>query len=278
VNGWIKLHRKLLKNPIFYKPELLQLFIYCLLTAGHEEQKILFNGKEEVVPIGSFITGRKALSAMLKQSENKIRQNLKILENCSIIERKVTNKFTLIKIVNYYSYQTSDNENHQQITNKSPTNHQQITTNKNIRTKELKNKELKHISDSPPLFSPDFERFWQSYPNFNRNKKGAYKNYQACLKGESRLNKATPEHLLRSAKRYADEVKGKDKQFVLHASTFLGPAERWVEYDKPLTCMSGEIRDDVDINDFRIEGGPTIDIKAYERARRGLDPYTPKPD
>ena len=120
MNGWIKLHRKLLKNPIFYKPELLQLFIYCLLTAGHEEQKIIMNGREEFVPIGSFITGRKVLSAMLKQSENKIRQNLKILESCSIIERKITNKFTLIKIVNYWSYQTSDNENHQQITNKSP--------------------------------------------------------------------------------------------------------------------------------------------------------------
>ena len=120
------------------------------------------NGREEVVPIGSFITGRKVLSAMLKQSENKIRQNLKILESCSIIERKITNKFTLIKIVNYWSYQTSDNENHQQITNKSPTNHQQITTNKNIRTKEIKNKELKHICESSDSYTPEFEEFYKT--------------------------------------------------------------------------------------------------------------------
>jgi hypothetical protein len=276
VNGWIKLHRKVIDNPIFDKPELFKLFVYCLLAAGHEEKKIIWNGKEEILPKGSFITGREKLSKELKQSESMVRRNLKILENISVITRKSTNKYTVINVVNYGIYQGSDLEIDQPATNQRPTSDQPATTNKNY--KNYKNKELKHISDSPPLFSPDFERFWQSYPNFNRNKKGAYKNYQACLKGESRLNKATPEHLLRSAKRYADEVKGKDKQFVLHASTFLGPAERWVEYDKPLTCMSGEIRDDVDINDFRIEGGPTIDIKAYERARRGLDPYTPKPD
>ena len=277
MNGWIKLHRKLLKNPIFYKPELLQLFIYCLLSAGHEEQRILWNGKEQVIPVGSFITGRKVLSLELGQTENKIRQNLKLLESCSIIERKTTNKFTLVKIANYCSYQTTESENHQQITNKSPTNHQQITTNKNLRTKELKNKELKHMCDSPDLYSPDFETFWKAYPN-NKNKKGAYKNYLATLKGDSRLHKATPEQILRAAKNYAKEVGGKEKQYVLHASTFLGPTtERWFEYDKPITNSNGEIlRDDVDKNDFMIGGGPDIDYKAYERARRGYDPYTPK--
>lgn len=278
MNGWIKLHRKIIDNPVFDNPDLFHLFVYCLIAANHNPTMIVWNGEEKNMERGSFITGRKSLSEKLKQSESKIYRNLKTLEKLNIITQKSNNRFTLINVVNYCNYQGSEFENEQQMNNQRTTNEQQMNTVKNIRTKELKNKELKHISDSPPLFSPDFERFWQSYPNFNRNKKGAYKNYQACLKGESRLNKATPEHLLRSAKRYADEVKGKDKQFVLHASTFLGPAERWVEYDKPLTCMSGEIRDDVDINDFRIEGGPTIDIKAYERARRGLDPYTPKPD
>ena len=115
-----------------------------------------------------------------------------------------------------------------------------------------------------------------AYPN-SKNKKGAYKTYLAALKGDSRINKATPEQLLRSAKRYAEEVKGKDQQYILHASTFLGPSERWHEYDKPLLNMNGqELRDDVDKNDFRIGGGPEIDYIKYERARRGIDPYTPK--
>ena len=131
VNGWIKLHRKLLKNPIFYKPELLQLFIYCLLSAGHEEQRILWNGKEQIIPVGSFITGRKVLSLELGQTENKIRQNLKLLESCSIIERKIHQQV--------YPYKDSQllvlsNLQNPKITNKSPTNHQQIT-NKSPQTR-----------------------------------------------------------------------------------------------------------------------------------------------
>ena len=42
-NGWIMLYRKLIDNPIFLKPELLQLWVYCLLKANHKENKIIFN-------------------------------------------------------------------------------------------------------------------------------------------------------------------------------------------------------------------------------------------
>lgn len=271
MNGWIKLHRKLLKNPIFYKPELLQLFIYCLLTAGHEEKRIIFNGKEEIIPKGSFIAGRKALAKNLKQSESMIYRNLKILADISIISQKSNNRFTLINVVNYSTYQGVESDNEQLANNKRTTSeHKQ-------ELKELKElKDIKHMCVSPDLYPPDFEEFWKAYPN-SKNKKGAYKTYLACLKGDSRINKATTEQLLRSAKRYAEEVNGKDPQYILHASTFLGPSERWAEYDKPQVNMNGEIlRDDVDKNDFKIGGGPDIDYKAYERARRGYDPYTPK--
>lgn len=136
-----------------------------------------------------------------------------------------------------------------------------------------RSKDKKHlcVSDS---YSPDFEEFWKQYPNFNRDKKGTFKAYQATLKGASRINKATPEQLLRAARRYSEEVRDKDKQYILHGTTFLGSSERWAEYDKPLTNMNGEIlRDDVSIEDFMIDGSP--DYKAYERAKRGYEPYTP---
>ena len=165
-------------------------------------------------------------------------------------------------------------EPYERNTNVIRTNNERNTSHIHIQN-HIKDKELKHmcVSDS---YSSDFETFWKAYPN-NKNKKGAYKNYQAALKGDSRINKATPEQLLRSAKRYAEEVKGKDPQYVLHATTFLGPQERWFEYDKPITNSNGEVlRDDVDKNDFLKGDGVEVDYKAYERARRGYDPYTPK--
>ena len=247
------------------------------MSANYEEKRILWNDKEQIIPRGSFITGRKRLAEDTKQAETTIYRNLKILSNLGMISLKTNNRFTLIEVVNYCNYQVSDSESEQQMDNKRTTDGQQVDTTKKLKNiKNIKNKELKHMCDSPDLYSPDFETFWKAYPN-NKNKKGAYKTYQAALKGDSRINKATPEQLLRSAKRYAEEVKGKDPQYILHASTFLGPQERWFEYDKPETNMNGEIlRDDVDKNDFRIGGGPDIDYKAYERARRGYDPYTPK--
>lgn len=213
-----------------------------------------------------------------KQAETTIYRNLKILSNLGMISLKTNNRFTLIDVVNYCNYQVSYSESEQQVDNKRTTDGQQVDTTKKL--KNIKNnKELKHMCDSPDSsnpYSPDFEEFWKAYPN-SKNKKGAYKNYLATLKGTSRINKATPEQLLRSAKRYAEEVKGKDPQYILHASTFLGPQERWFEYDKPLKNSNGEtLREDVDKNDFMIGGGPDIDYKAYERARRGYDPYTPK--
>ncbi len=279
MNGWIKLHKKLLKNPIFLHPNILQLFLYCLLSANYEEKRILWNDKEQIIPRGSFITGRKRLAEDTKQAETTIYRNLKILSNLGMISLKTNNRFTLIEVVNYCNYQVSDSESEQQMDNKRTTDGQQVDTTKKLKNiKNIKNKELKHMCDSPPLFPPDFEEFWSQYPHFNRNKKGAYKNYLATLKGDSRIHKATPEQLLRAAKNYTKEVSGKEKQYVLHASTFLGPTtERWFEYDKPITNSNGEtLRDDVDKNDFMIGGGPDIDYKAYERARRGYDPYTPK--
>jgi hypothetical protein len=275
VNGWIKLHKKLLKNPIFLHPKILQLFLYCLLSANYEEKRILWNDKEQIIPRGSFITGRKRLAEDTKQAETTIYRNLKILSNLGMISLKTNNRFTLIDVVNYCNYQVSYSESEQQVDNKRTTDGQQVDTTKKL--KNIKNnKELKHMCDSPDFYSPDFETFWKAYPN-SKNKKGAYKNYLATLKGTSRINKATPEQLLRAARRYAEEVKGKDPQYILHATTFLGPQERWFEYDKPLKNSNGEtLREDVDKNDFMIGGGPDIDYKAYERALRGYDPYTPK--
>jgi len=275
VNGWIKLHKKLLKNPIFLHPKILQLFLYCLLSANYEEKRILWNDKEQIIPRGSFITGRKRLAEDTKQAETTIYRNLKILSNLGMISLKTNNRFTLIEVVNYCNYQVSYSESEQQVDNKRTTDGQQVDTTKKL--KNIKNnKELKHMCDFPDFYSPDFETFWKAYPN-SKNKKGAYKNYLATLKGTSRINKATPEQLLRAARRYAEEVKGKDPQYILHASTFLGPQERWFEYDKPLKNSNGEtLREDVDKNDFMIGGGPDIDYKAYERALRGYDPYTPK--
>ena len=135
--GWIKLHRKILDNPIFRDPETLQLFIYLLLRANHKEgHRFIFNGQEIYLERGQCLTGLDRISGDTGLSFWKIRARLDLLETLKIITRKTTNRFSIVSICNYSLYQDSPEGKPQA---KPQTNHKQTTTFKNLRIKEFKN-------------------------------------------------------------------------------------------------------------------------------------------
>jgi len=136
-NGWVKLHRKIIENPIFLNSELLQLFLYCILKAGHKEKEIIFNGKMKKLEIGSFITGGESLSKELKQNQSSTWSRLKLLKNLGYISLKSTNKFTVVSVLKYDLYQDKELEKDKPDTNKIQTKYKPDTTNKN--EKNIKN-------------------------------------------------------------------------------------------------------------------------------------------
>ena len=151
--GWIKLHRKILDNPIFLKPDLYQLFSYCLLRANHNETKIIWNGKEEILEKGCFITGRKKLSKETGQTESGIFRRLKVLQTLKIISVKSNNRFSVVKVLNYSVYQGEENESEQQVNNKRTTSEQLANTDNTL--KNLKNEKKSISSLSSNKFSDD---------------------------------------------------------------------------------------------------------------------------
>ena len=152
-NGWIKLHRKLLDNPVVMKDsDHLAVWIYLLLNASHTEYPVLFGGKKISLKAGQLITGRKSIASTLGISESKVRRVLDLFEIDQQIDRQRSNKNSLVSILNWDKYQIFDQQIDQQATNKRPTSDQQATTNKN--NKNIKNiKECKEIiySDVPEL-------------------------------------------------------------------------------------------------------------------------------
>ena len=152
-NGWIKLHRKLLDNPVVMKDsDHLAVWIYLLLNASHTEYPVLFGGKKISLKAGQLITGRKSIASTLGISESKVRRILDLFEIDQQIDRQRSNKNSLVSILNWDKYQIFDQQIDQQATNKRPTTDQQVTTNKN--NKNIKNiKECKEIiySDVPEL-------------------------------------------------------------------------------------------------------------------------------
>lgn len=133
--GFITIHRQLMTHWIFQEPEALKFWLALLLEANWEQKKTMFNGSLLTVERGQLVFGRKKYSTKLGISENKLRRYLALLETEQMIHQQKTNKFTLISITNYDSYQ--------EITSKQPANNPQTTTSK--QTKQILGEKRKNF-------------------------------------------------------------------------------------------------------------------------------------
>lgn len=153
MKGWIKLHRKIRQNPIFNDPQLFRLMIICLTEATHKDHEQLVGNQIVNLHPGQFVTGRFDLNAMYHSglsrkemvSDKTVWRWLKKLESVDFLTIKTTNKFSIISIKNWSLYQNVDQDNVQQMSNKSPTDVQQMSTNKNVKNLEnVKNEKNKY--------------------------------------------------------------------------------------------------------------------------------------
>ena len=109
MEGWIKIHRKMLDNPIVCKDkDYLAVWVYLLLNATHKEIPALFKGKKITLQPGQLITGRLSIAKKFKISESKVKRILIELENDQQIDRQRSNQNSLISIINWNKYQDSD--------------------------------------------------------------------------------------------------------------------------------------------------------------------------
>ena len=83
-NGWIKLHRKILDNPIIKKPQYFTLWSVLLLLAQHTEQKIIWNNDTLAIKGGQLLTGRDALKKITGIPTSTIEDILNYLEKSQV--------------------------------------------------------------------------------------------------------------------------------------------------------------------------------------------------
>ena len=131
MSGWIKLHRKLIDNPIFDNAELLRVWIWCLLKASHKGYNQLVGLTEVELKEGQFITGRFSGSKELRINPSTFYKYLKTLEKLKMIELNSNNKMTIVTIAKWAVYQLDEIESYQQNNNNVSTTYQQNNTNKN---------------------------------------------------------------------------------------------------------------------------------------------------
>jgi len=127
MEGWISLHRKLPNWEWYHDLKTKSLFIHCLLKANHKEKK----WKGITIKRGSFITSLPHLTSELGISLQSLRTAIKNLESTGEIKKEATHKNTLITVVNYDSYQNSQQSTNRQITEYQHASNMQLTTTNN---------------------------------------------------------------------------------------------------------------------------------------------------
>ncbi len=147
MQGWIKLHRKILHSEIFENEKMLKVFIYCLTKSSHKNTESRVGRQKVQLDPGQFIFGRKKAASELNMNESTVRDYLKILEEDDVITIHSTNKYSVITVENWVNYQSNDEEydnkssaDNQQKNSTSTSERQQKDTYKNGRElKEVKN-------------------------------------------------------------------------------------------------------------------------------------------
>lgn len=143
MEGWIKLHRRLLEWEWYNKSEMVHLFLHILLKANHNER--LWRGIK--IKRGQLITGLNKLSNETNISTQTIRTCLKQLQKTGEINRQSNNQYSIITINEYDSYQITKEEHNKeankQVTKRQQTGNKQVTPTKKDK-KEKKDNNVKN--------------------------------------------------------------------------------------------------------------------------------------
>lgn len=127
--GYILIWRKIEDSGLLQSPKTLALFLHLLIKATHKDIKVGTPGGIVELKRGEYISGRKELAQVLKQSEQEIRSGLERLQKLEILTIRATNRYSIYTIEKYNEYQTFN----QRATNSQPTSNQQITTKQYIK-------------------------------------------------------------------------------------------------------------------------------------------------
>jgi hypothetical protein len=159
--GYVKLWRKSLDSGLLQNADAWQLMTWCLLKASHKPHRQLVGTQVVELQVGQLVFGRKAAAKELNTTERKIRTSLELLKKLDFLTIKATNKYSIITIVNWDTYQserpTNDQQQGQQATSKRPASDQQTTTNKN--EKNYKN------GENEKKYPPELVEFVTAFQN-----------------------------------------------------------------------------------------------------------------
>lgn len=128
--GWLKMHRSILKKGWFSKPEYVSVWIFILTSAVYQEQEYLFDGKIIKLQPGQFVTTRNEISKKCGIHRSTVERILNLFKNELQIEQVSGSRSRLISILKWHTYQNNEPMNEQHLSNGRATLEQQVSANK----------------------------------------------------------------------------------------------------------------------------------------------------
>ena len=156
MDWFIQIHRKILEWEWYDDINTFKLFMHLLLTANYKESK----WRGETIDPWQLLTWRKQLSEQTWLSEQQIRTALEKLESTWEVTSKVTNKYSILTLNNWASYNQQDNK---RVTNNQPTSNQQVTTSNKDNNINNDNKELSIDTELAPIYWKEEINMMQQY-------------------------------------------------------------------------------------------------------------------
>lgn len=103
--GFIKLHRKIRDNPIFWKPNYLAVFTYILLDVEYLPCKKPLRGDLIELQAGEGLFFQKEIADKFGIALGTVSNIIKRLVSENIIETYTNSKYTIIRLINWEAYQ-----------------------------------------------------------------------------------------------------------------------------------------------------------------------------
>lgn len=184
--------------------KMVHMLIHLLLEAQYQDSSYM--GMK--IKRGQLVTGRKQLAIETGMSEREVRTCLERLTDDQQIVIQTTNKFSVITICNYDSWQGVQSQNDQQTTNKKPENDQQndqqnghIQINKEIKQKDLFEEKDTNVSKKKKIeldfsiIAPEFVETINMWLQYKKERGESYKptGFKQMYKKLTELSNNRPE-------------------------------------------------------------------------------------
>lgn len=207
--GWISLNRKIMDHQFWNEKPFSrgQAWVDLLLLANYKPATLVYGNTVINLDRGQFHTSELKLSKRWGWSRRRVHDFLSLLHTLEMATTHSTPQGTTITIENYGVYQN------------------QCTTLDTVAlpSKEQRSSITNNINKKTIIYPPEFEIFFQQYPN-PKDKQRTFASWSKAIKS------STAEEILAASRNYANETKGREKQYIKTSSNFLGRDQIYKDY------------------------------------------------